>query len=136
MPKLPWHRYLIILKCHLENVGSGEKEKIFPFFTYANTVHLSLKAAEELAKEGYDVEVVDLRSLNPLDKDGILASVAKTHRALVVHEDKVFAGFGGEIASIINEWGFELLDAPVKRVGATYTPVGFNRILERGHPSQ
>jgi 2-oxoisovalerate dehydrogenase E1 component len=55
----------------------------------------------------------------------------KTSRALVVHEDKIFGGFGGEIVSFINEKGFELLDAPVIRLGAADTPVGFNRILER-----
>lgn len=99
--------------------------------TYGNTVHFSLEAAEVLAKEGFEVEVLDLRSLNPLDTDAIVATVKKTHRALVVHEDKVFAGFGGELVSVINEKAFEYLDAPVRRVGSTFTPVGFNRILER-----
>ncbi len=99
--------------------------------TYGNTVHLSLEAAEILSKEGYEVEVLDLRSLNPLDYDAIVSSVKKTHRALVVHEDKVFAGFGGELVGVINEKAFESLDAPVRRVGSTFTPVGFNRILER-----
>jgi 2-oxoisovalerate dehydrogenase E1 component len=74
--------------------------------------------------------VLDLRSLIPLDEEAILESVKKTNRALVVHEDKVFAGFGGELVGIINEKAFEYLDAPVKRVGSTFTPVGFNRILE------
>lgn len=99
--------------------------------TYGNTVHFSLEAAEALAKEGYEVEVLDLRSLNPLDYDAIVATVKKTHRALVVHEDKVFGGFGGELVGVINERAFEHLDAPVRRVGSTFTPVGFNRILER-----
>ena len=99
--------------------------------TYGNTVHFSLEAAEALAKEGYEVEVLDLRSLNPLDYDAIVATVKKTHRALVVHEDKVFGGFGGELVGVINERAFEFLDAPVKRVGSAFTPVGFNRILER-----
>ncbi len=99
--------------------------------TYGNTVHFSLEAAEVLSKEGYEVEVLDLRSLNPLDYDAIVKTVSKTHRALVVHEDKVFAGFGGELVGVINERAFEYLDAPVKRVGSTFTPVGFNRILER-----
>jgi 2-oxoisovalerate dehydrogenase E1 component len=99
--------------------------------TYGNTVHFSLEAAEVLAKEGYEVEVLDLRSLNPLDTDAIVKTVKKTHRALIVHEDKVFAGFGGELVGIINEHAFEHLDAPVRRVGSTFTPVGFNRILER-----
>src|SRR5690606_12217898 len=68
--------------------------------TYGNTVHFCLEAAEALAKEGYEVEVLDLRSLNPLDYDAIVATVKKTHRALVVHEDKVFGGFGGELVGV------------------------------------
>lgn len=100
--------------------------------TYGNTVHHSLEAAEKIAAEdGASVEVVDLRSLKPLDEETILASVRKTNRCLVAHEDKVFAGFGGELVALINEKAFESLDAPVKRVGSTDTPVGFNRILER-----
>ncbi len=99
--------------------------------TYGNTVHFSLDAALELAKEGIEVEVLDLRSLNPLDYDAIKATVKKTHRALIVHEDKVFGGFGGELVGVINEHCFEDLDAPVRRVGSPFVPVGFNRILER-----
>lgn len=99
--------------------------------TYGNTVHFCLEAAEELAKEGIEVEVLDLRSLNPLDYDAIKATVSKTHRALIVHEDKVFGGFGGELVGVINEHCFEELDAPVRRVGSQFVPVGFNRILER-----
>ncbi|MFP4469642.1 MAG: thiamine pyrophosphate-dependent enzyme [Bacteroidales bacterium] len=100
--------------------------------TYGNTTHMCLKAAERLEKEeGKSVEVIDIRSLIPLDKETILESIKKTSRALVVHEDKVFSGFGGELASIIAEDGFKYLDAPVKRIGATFTPVGFNRILEK-----
>ena len=100
--------------------------------TYGNTTHMCLEAAEIVSKEtGSDIEVVDLRSLSPLDKDTVLDSVKKTGKALVVHEDKIFGGFGGEVASIIMEEAFEYLDGPVKRVGSTYTPVGFNRILEK-----
>jgi len=100
--------------------------------TYGNTTHLSLDAANKLAEEGLaNVEVIDLRSLVPLDEEAILDSVKKTNKVLVVHEDKVFGGFGGELSAILNEKAFEYLDAPVKRVGSTYTPVGFNRILER-----
>ena len=99
--------------------------------TYGNTTHMSLEVAERIFIEtGKSIEVVDLRSLLPLDTDSILASVRKTGRALVVHEDKVFGGFGGEIAALITEEAFNSLDAPVKRVGSTFTPVGFNRILE------
>lgn len=99
--------------------------------TYGNTVHFCLEAAAELEKEGFNVEVVDLRSLIPLDTDALVETIKKTHRALVVHEDKVFGGFGGEIVGQINEKAFEYLDAPVRRIGSTFTPVGFNRILER-----
>jgi 2-oxoisovalerate dehydrogenase E1 component len=98
--------------------------------TYGNTTHLSLKAAEKLAGEGFHIEVIDIRSLIPLDKEMILKSVQKTGKVLVVHEDKVFGGFGGELASIISEEAFEYLDAPVRRVGSEFTPVGFSRILE------
>ena len=100
--------------------------------TYGNAVHRSLEAAETAASEdGAGVEVVDLRSLRPLDEEGILASVAKTGRCLVVHEDKVFGGFGGEVAALVAHRGFESLDAPILRVGSTDTPVGFHRALER-----
>lgn len=106
------------------------KGKDLSIITYGNTVHFSLTVAEKLAQEGIDIEVLDLRSLSPLDEDAIYETVANTHRALVVHEDKVFGGFGGEIVAKINEIAFEQLDAPVRRLGSTYTPVGFNRILE------
>lgn len=100
--------------------------------TYGNTVHMCVDVAERIAKEeNKQVEVIDIRSLLPLDKDSILISVRKTGRALVVHEDKVFAGFGGELVSLIAAEAFESLDAPVKRIGSTFTPVGFNRILEK-----
>ncbi len=99
--------------------------------TYGNTVHHCLEAAEQLSSEGKSIEVLDLRSLSPIDEDSIIKSIAKTNRCLVVHEDKVFGGVGGEIVALINEKGFEHLDAPVKRVGSTFTPVGFNRILEK-----
>ncbi len=99
--------------------------------TYGNTTHMCLEAAEKLAGEDYDVEVIDLRSLVPLDEASIINSIRKTNRCLIVHEDKVFGGFGGELVALINEKAFEHLDAPIKRVGSPYTPVGFNRILER-----
>ena len=96
--------------------------------TYGNTVHHCLEAADQVDAS---VEVLDLRSLKPLDEEAIIASVKKTNRVLVIHEDKIFGGFGGELVAIINEKAFEYLDAPVKRVGSTDTPVGFNRILEK-----
>jgi len=113
-------------KVRIRHTGSD-----LSIITYGNTTHMCLEVAEKIAKEtGKSIEVVDTRSLNPLDKEGILSSVKKTNRALVVHEDKMFAGFGGEIAALIASEAFEYLDAPVKRVGATFTPVGFYRALE------
>ncbi len=100
--------------------------------TYGNTTHMCLKVADKIAEEsGKEIEVIDIRSLVPLDEEAILSSVKKTSRVLVVHEDKVFGGFGGELAAIITEKAFEYLDAPVRRVGSTFTPVGFHRNLEK-----
>ena len=114
-------------KAKIRRVGND-----LSIITYGNTVPMSLQAGELLMKEmGKSVEVIDIRSLLPLDEETILTSVKKTSRVLVVHEDKVFAGFGGEIAAMITDKAFEYLDAPVKRVGSTFTPVGFNRILEK-----
>jgi len=99
--------------------------------TYGNTTHFCLNAAERLEKEkGWIVEVIDIRSLVPLDKETIFESVKKTSKALVVHEDKVFSGFGAELAAMSGEM-FRYLDGPVQRVGSTFTPVGFNPILEK-----
>ncbi len=106
--------------------------KHLSIITYGNTTHMALQVAEKIEKEkGLSVEVVDIRSLVPLDKETILNSVKKTSRVLVVHEDKVFGGFGGELSAMIADEAFQYLDAPVKRVGSTFTPVGFNRILEK-----
>jgi 2-oxoisovalerate dehydrogenase E1 component len=101
--------------------------------TYGNTTHMCVNVAERIEKEfpGLSIDVIDLRSINPLDEEGVLKSVKKTGKVLIVHEDKVFGGFGGELAALITEKAFEYLDAPVSRVGSTYTPVGFNRILEK-----
>ncbi len=99
--------------------------------TYGNTTPMCVDIAEKMQEKGVSVEVLDLRSLSPLDNDAILATTKKTGKVLMVHEDKVFGGFGGEVASLINENAFEHLDGPVMRVGSTFTPVGFNRILEK-----
>jgi 2-oxoisovalerate dehydrogenase E1 component len=104
--------------------------KDISMITYGNTTHQCLETAKILEQEGFDAEVVDIRSLIPLDKEAIIASVKKTGKVLIVHEDKIFSGFGAELAAIIANEAFEYLDAPIKRVGSTFTPVGFNRILE------
>jgi len=99
--------------------------------TYGGTVHQSLDAARIVEKEdGLSVEVVDLRSLLPLDRDAILATARKTGKVLVVHEDRLTGGFGGEIAAIVAEHAFESLDAPVRRLAAADTHTAFSTPLE------
>ncbi|MES2227980.1 MAG: alpha-ketoacid dehydrogenase subunit beta [Pseudomonadota bacterium] len=101
--------------------------------TYGATVHTSLAAAQQLAGEGIEVEVIDLRSLQPWDRAAVLASVARTHRAVVVHEAVQAFGVGAEIAATLADEGFDDLDAPVVRVGAPFMPVPFAKSLEQGY---
>ena len=98
--------------------------------TYAAMMHTSLEAAETLAKEGIEAEVVDLRTLLPLDKETILQSVKKTNKLLIVHEDTRTGGIAGEIAAVACEGAFEDLDGPILRVTAKDTPVPFSPPLE------
>ncbi len=98
--------------------------------TYGAMVHACLDVAERLAEVGADIEVIDLRSLAPLDKETFLTSVRKTGKALVVHEAHLTSGFGGEVASIIVEEAWDVLDAPVKRIGSLDVPIPFSPTLE------
>ena len=98
---------------------------------YSRMTHEALKAADALATEGLEAEVIDLRSLQPMDTETVVRSVRKTHRAVVVHEAVRFAGLGGEIAAQIQELAFDDLDAPVARVGAPFSPVPFSSVLEQ-----
>ena len=100
---------------------------------YSGMVRQCLAAAEELAKEGISAEVLDLRTLIPLDKEAILESVAKTHRLVIVHEACLTGGFGGEIAAMVASEGFDLLDAPIRRVAAPDTPAPFSPVLEAAY---
>ena len=100
-------------------------------FGYNISVHWCLQAAEELAKQGINAEVVDLYALAPLDREGIKASVAKTHRAVIVEEAEAPVGVGAEVMAIINEECFFELDAPPVRVSARNVPVPYNRGLEK-----
>jgi 2-oxoisovalerate dehydrogenase E1 component beta subunit len=104
--------------------------KDISIITYGMMVHDSQKAAEQLAEEGIDVEIIDLRTLLPLDEDAIIASVKKTNRALIVHEDTRTGGIAGEIGMRISEKAFEWLDAPILRVTAIDTPVPYSPPLE------
>jgi len=99
--------------------------------TWGMLVQRSLEAAQKIEdKHGVGVEVIDLRTLNPLDKETILASVRKTGKVLIVHEDTLTGGFGAEIAAIIAQEAFERLDAPIHRVAAKDTPVPYGPELE------
>lgn len=100
-------------------------------FTYGLMTHFSLTAAEELARNEISVEVIDLRTLYPLDNALILESVRKTGKALIVHEDNLTGGIGGEISAIIGEHAFEYLDGPIRRLASPdVPPVAFNDDLE------
>lgn len=98
--------------------------------TYAATVWKSLEAAAEIEKEGINVEVIDLRSLAPMDDEAIVATVKKTNRVLIVHEDTRTGGVAGEITARINELAFEWLDAPILRVTAADVPLPYSPPLE------
>jgi len=103
----------------------------------AQAVHTALSAAEKLARDGISVEVLDPRTLSPLDEDAILESVRKTHRLVIVHEAVKFAGPGAEIAALVAEKAFDRLDAPILRIAAPFTPVPFSSALEKEYiPSE
>jgi pyruvate dehydrogenase E1 component beta subunit len=99
--------------------------------TYSKGLELSLKAADELAKEGIDCEIIDLRSLRPLDMDPVIESFKKTNRAVIVEEGWKSFGVGSEIASRIYEEAFDYVDAPVRRVAQKEVPLPYNRTLEQ-----
>ncbi len=118
---------------HLVPIGKAavrREGRDLTILSYAAMVHTSMEAAEQLAKEGIDVEVIDLRTLLPLDRDAIIASVKKTNKLLVVHEDTKTGGIAGEIAAIVCEGAFEDLDGPIARVTAIDTPVPYSPTLE------
>jgi pyruvate dehydrogenase E1 component beta subunit len=93
-------------------------------------VHESLAAAAEAEKDGISVEVVDPRTLQPLDEEALVASVKKTNRCVVAHEAVVRGGFGAEVAAVIQHQAFDWLDAPIERVGSKFTPIPFAPVME------
>jgi pyruvate dehydrogenase E1 component beta subunit len=98
--------------------------------TLGRMVHLALEAADTLANDGVDVEVIDLRSVSPMDGDAILASVKKTHRLIVVDEDYPRCSVATDVIALVADQAFDYLDAPCKMITAPHTPVPFSPALE------
>jgi len=94
--------------------------------TYAAMVHTALEAAEILAQEGIDLEILDLRTISPLDREAIAETVRKTNKVIILHEHTRTGGIAGEIAAIINEDAFDSLDGPIVRITAQDSPVPFS----------
>ena len=124
--EVPEHDYVVpIGKASIKRVGTD-----LSIITFGAMVHVALEAATTLDFEGVQAEVLDLRSLAPLDRDAILATVRKTNRVLLLHEATRTGGIGGELAAIIAEDAFDDLDAPVTRVASADTPVPYAPALE------
>ncbi|HKY31449.1 MAG TPA: alpha-ketoacid dehydrogenase subunit beta [Candidatus Polarisedimenticolia bacterium] len=126
---LPDHDYVVpIGKAALRREG-GDVTVV----TYGSMVHTALESAKALEEAGVQIEVIDLRTLLPLDEEAILASAAKTGKVVVLHEDRRRGGIGGEIAAIIAEKAFEYLDGPIVRVASLDTPVPYSPPLEEAY---
>lgn len=130
---VPEGEYTVPLgKAEIKRAGSD-----VTIVAWSAMVHKALAAAEALAKEGISAEVIDPRTLAPFDKESLLQSVGKTGKLVIVHEANLTGGFGGEIAAIVADEGFDLLNAPIKRVTAPDTPVPFATVLEKAYlPSE
>jgi len=126
---VPEGEYVVPLgKADIKRTGSD-----ITIVSWSWMVQKALAAAEILAKEGIQAEVLDPRTLVPLDKEAILQSVGKTNKLVIVQEAVQTSGFGGEISAMVAEHGFDLLDAPIKRVTAPDTPVPFSPVLEQAY---
>ena len=125
--EVPEEEYTIPLgKADIKRLGSN-----ITVVTYGLMLHYCLEAAEQVAPDGIDVEVVDLRTLKPLDKDTVLESVKKTGKLLIVHEDNITGGVGAEVAALVAEEAFEFLDGPVTRLcGPDVPTMPFAQTLE------
>ncbi len=124
---LPMEDYTVeIGKARTHREGRGVS-----VITYAAMVYVAQEAADILAKEGIELEILDLRTIAPLDKEAIANTVKKTNRVIILHEDTKTGGIAGEIAAVINEMAFDDLDAPVTRIASLDTPVPFSPPLEK-----
>jgi pyruvate dehydrogenase E1 component beta subunit len=122
---VPDGEYLVpIGKANIARSGSDAT-----IVSYSRTLNTCLEAAEDLAKEGINAEVIDLRTLVPMDKEAIFKSLEKTNRLVIAHEAIGNSGFGAEIAAVVAEEAMDLLDAPIRRVAAPFTHIPSNRGL-------
>lgn len=129
---LPEEDYVVPL-----GVAEVKREgKDLTIITYGSMLHKAIEVAETLAKEGAEIEIVDLRTLLPLDKETVFKSVKKTNKAVLLHEDRRTAGIGAEIAALISEEAFEYLDGPLIRITAPDTHVPFSPPLEEAYLPQ
>lgn len=125
--ELPTEDYTVPLgSAKIQREGSD-----LSILTYGWMVHVALDAAERLSGEGIDIEVLDLRTLLPLDRVAILETAKKTSKVILLHEDTLTGGLGGELAGIIGEHAFDYLDGPLVRIAAPDTPVPFAETLEK-----
>jgi pyruvate dehydrogenase E1 component subunit beta len=118
---------------HLVPIGRADVKREgndVTLITYSRSLKTTLVAAEQLAGEGIEAEVIDLRTIRPLDLDTLLESVSKTHRAVIVEEDWPYCGLGAGIADRITQRIFDELDAPIRRVATRDAPIPYNRLLE------
>jgi 2-oxoisovalerate dehydrogenase E1 component beta subunit len=130
--ELPEDDYIV----EIGRARTAREGRDLSIITFGAQVLNALDAAAELEREGLDVEVIDLRTLAPMDKEAILATVKKTNKILILHEAARTGGIGGEIAATIAEEAFEWLDAPVVRLAAIDTPVPYSPPLEEYHLPQ
>lgn len=114
----------------LDKIDVVREGEDITFVTWGRMVYKCLAVAKELEKKNINAEVIDIVSLMPLDSNGILESVKKTGRLVIVHEATLHGGFGGEIAALAAEHAFSSLKGPIKRIGAPFTPVPFAPVLE------
>ncbi len=125
--ELPEEEYLVpIGQAALRRAGRD-----ISVITYGAMVQVALRAAEQLAKENLELEVLDLRTLVPLDEEAVLASVRHTNKVVLLHEDTRTGGFAGELAALISEKAFESLDGPIRRITAPDTPIPYSPPLEK-----
>jgi len=124
--ELPSDEYVVpIGKAAIRRRGSN-----MSVITYGAMVYIALDAAKELEKEGIDLEVLDLRSLLPFDREAVLETVKHTSKVILLHEDTRIGGFAGELAALISEEAFDYLDGPIRRITAPDTPVPFSPPME------